>query len=122
MRSCSQASERREEAERAVGLVFNVNVESSVRWSALRPSRATAGGGNIALRINRTSMPAIRTSPRAQRSASSVYRSAGQSVVHELAARPELRLIGLHVHVGSQITRPDPIRRAVQTIADFARE
>jgi diaminopimelate decarboxylase len=43
-------------------------------------------------------------------------------LLRDVAARPALRIVGLHVHIGSQITRAEPIRQAVSAIADLARD
>ena len=39
-----------------------------------------------------------------------------------MASRPALRVVGLHVHIGSQITRPEPLERAACAVADLARQ
>jgi diaminopimelate decarboxylase len=39
-----------------------------------------------------------------------------------VAYAPRLQLVGLHVHIGSQIFELDPYHRAVATVLDFARE
>ncbi len=39
-----------------------------------------------------------------------------------IRALPELALVGLHAHIGSQITDLDPLRRAAKTLVDLARE
>ena len=41
-------------------------------------------------------------------------------MLRDMARRPVLRIAGLHVHIGSQITRTEPIVAAVQAIADLA--
>ncbi len=42
------------------------------------------------------------------------------TMVTSMAARPHLQVVGLHVHVGSQITSADPLRRGAAAIADLA--
>lgn len=39
----------------------------------------------------------------------------------DLARHPHVRLVGLHVHIGSQITTASPLARAADTVADLAR-
>jgi diaminopimelate decarboxylase len=42
------------------------------------------------------------------------------AMIRDVVDRPRLRLVGLHVHVGSQITRPEPLHRAARTLSDLA--
>jgi diaminopimelate decarboxylase len=41
-------------------------------------------------------------------------------LLHALAERPHLRLVAVHVHVGSQITSLDPLRRAASFVVGIA--
>ena len=43
-----------------------------------------------------------------------------RALVQTLPARPALKLVAVHVHVGSQITSLDPLRRAAAVAADFS--
>jgi diaminopimelate decarboxylase len=45
-----------------------------------------------------------------------------RAMIHRVMAHPELRLVGLHVHIGSQITTAEPIAAAARRIADLARD
>lgn len=42
-------------------------------------------------------------------------------LMRDVAARGSLKPVGLHVHVGSQITRPEPLAQGAKVIADLAR-
>jgi len=44
------------------------------------------------------------------------------SMARDIAARPSLQLVGLHVHIGSQVTASAPLARAAAVVADLARE
>jgi diaminopimelate decarboxylase len=43
------------------------------------------------------------------------------ALLRDIARRPWMHLVGLHTHIGSQITRPDPFARAADTLAGLAR-
>lgn len=46
-----------------------------------------------------------------------------RAMIHEVARLPGLRIVGLHVHVGSQITStPEPVARAAAIVAKLARD
>ena len=45
-----------------------------------------------------------------------------RALLQTLKARPSLTLVAIHVHVGSQITSLDPLRRAAATAADVSQE
>ena len=45
-----------------------------------------------------------------------------RAIYRERRATPGLRFVGVHVHVGSQITTVDPLRRAARTLATLALE
>jgi diaminopimelate decarboxylase len=44
------------------------------------------------------------------------------TLFREVAARPSLKAVGIHVHIGSQITALDPLERAAQAVVRLARE
>ena len=44
------------------------------------------------------------------------------TMVRDMCRRPACDVVGLHVHVGSQITRPEPLARAAETAGGLARE
>jgi diaminopimelate decarboxylase len=43
------------------------------------------------------------------------------ALFRDIAARPSLRAVGIHVHIGSQITTLDPLARAAEAVVDLAR-
>lgn len=114
------------ELECAVSLgVRAINVESA---GELARVEAIAG------RLGRVARVAIRINPDID-AASHPHISTGLKVnkfgvpadtVREMLAtlrdRPALRLVALHVHVGSQITTIDPLRRAAMLAAEIAGE
>jgi len=116
----------RAELQRAIGLgVQAINAESFGEVERIAAIARDAGRvARIALRINPDvdagSHPHISTGAAVNKFGVSV--ELARTMARDMAGRPELQLIGLHVHVGSQVTKPDPIARAVQTIADLARE
>ena len=116
----------RQELERAVTLgVRAINAESPgevERIEAIAAARQTRA--RIAVRINPDvdagSHPHISTGHHATKFGMTV--DAARVLVREAVRRPHLEVIGLHVHVGSQITKPDPIPTAVEKVAALARD
>jgi diaminopimelate decarboxylase len=114
------------ELECAVGLdVKAINVESAGELARIE---AVAG------RLGRTARIAVRVNPDID-AASHPHISTGlrlnkfgvpiddaRALVASLAARPALRLVAVHVHVGSQITSLDPLRRAAGAAAALTRQ
>jgi diaminopimelate decarboxylase len=47
---------------------------------------------------------------------------AAPALFREIAARPSLRAVGIHVHIGSQITSLDPLQRAAEAVVALARD
>ena len=43
-----------------------------------------------------------------------------RAMIQDMARRPSLQVVGLHVHIGSQVTRSEPLARAADAIADLA--
>ena len=86
---------------------------------------ATAHGtrARAALRINPDvdagSHPHISTGLRANKFGMTPAQAHGMATA--MAARDHLHVVGLHVHVGSQITSADPLRLGAAAIADLAR-
>jgi len=115
-----------EELERAVALgVKAINVESAGELARLEA---------IAIRLGRVARVAVRINPDID-AKSHPHISTGlkinkfgvplddaRTLVETLAHRPALRLVAIHVHVGSQITSIDPLRRAAAVAADVSLE
>jgi diaminopimelate decarboxylase len=116
----------RPELERAVSLgVAAINAESPGEVERIAAvAQALGRFANVAVRINPDvdagSHPHISTGHRATKFGMSIVDAA--AMMRDMARRPALRPIGLHVHVGSQITRREPIERAVAALVDLARE
>jgi diaminopimelate decarboxylase len=116
----------RSELERAVQLgVMAINAESFGEVDRIA-AIAEAGGrvARVAVRINPDvdagSHPHISTGSKATKFGVSI--DDARAMIREVAARPGLRLVGLHVHVGSQITSAEPLARGASIVAAFARE
>ncbi len=113
-----------DELELAVRLgVRTINVESA--GELLRLDRIALAHGTrarVALRINpdvdARSHPHISTGLKATKFGIAVEETSGLS--QWIADSAGLDLAGLHVHVGSQLTSLDPVRRAVRTAVDLA--
>ena len=115
-----------EELERAVALgVKAINVESAGELARLEA---------IATRLGRVVRVAVRVNPDID-AKSHPHISTGlkinkfgvplddtRALVATLPGRPALRLVAIHVHVGSQITAIDPLRRAAAVAADLSLE
>ncbi len=114
-----------DELERAVGLGLKaVNVESTGELARVEAMAARAGVvARVAIRINpdidAKSHPHISTGLRVNKFGIPV--DDVQALLPTLAGRPSIRLVALHVHVGSQITSMDPIRTAAARLAEFVR-
>ncbi len=115
----------RSELERAISLgVAAINAESPgevERISAIAQACGTVA--NVAVRVNPDvaagAHPHISTGKATTKFGMSPRDAAG--MLRDMARRPVLRIAGLHVHIGSQITQAAPIAAAVQTIVDLAR-
>lgn len=113
------------ELERAVGLgLCAINAESPGEVDRIAAvAGALSTHARVAVRINPDieagSHPHISTGSKATKFGVSLDDAA--SMIREMARRPSLRVVGLHVHVGSQITRTEPIARAGAAVADLAR-
>jgi len=114
----------RAELECAIGLgVRAINVESPGELDRIA-AIATALGkrARVAVRINPDvdagSHPHISTGSKATKFG--MGPDEATAMIREAARRTSLQVVGLHVHVGSQITAPEPIPRAVRLVADLA--
>ncbi len=114
------------ELECAVALgVKAINVESAGEMARI-DTLAAAGDtrARVAVRINpdidAQSHPHISTGLKVNKFG--VAPAAARALVASLAGRSTLSLVALHVHVGSQITTVEPLRRAAEFVAAAARE
>ncbi len=116
----------RDELERAIALgVKAINAESAGELDRIdQIARAQGTQARVALRVN----PEVdaRTHPHIttglERNKFGVAIDAAGAVAREFAARPGLEFVGLHAHIGSQITSIDPLRGAAERLAGLARE
>lgn len=113
-----------EELVRAVTLGLKaINAESPgevERIQAIAAAHDTVA--RVAVRVNPDvvagSHPHISTGHRSNKFGMSVAQA--YAMVTGMAAQPHLRVVGLHVHIGSQITDPAPLTQAAATIATMA--
>jgi diaminopimelate decarboxylase len=112
------------ELEQAVALgLRSINAESAGELDRIdRLARARDVRTRVALRINpdidARSHPHISTGLRTNKFG--VPLDEARAVALAAAARPGLALVGLHVHIGSQMVTLDPVRRAASALAALA--
>jgi len=117
---------RRDELERAVALdLLAINVESPGELDRLARIAADRGAvARVALRVNpdidAKSHPHISTGLRSNKFGVPI--DVAPALFHDVAARPSLKAVGIHVHIGSQITTLDPLERAAEAVVQLARE
>jgi diaminopimelate decarboxylase len=116
----------REELELAIGLgVKTINAESAGELARIGEiARGLGTEARVALRVNpdidALSHPHISTGLR--RNKFGVPLDDATSVLHDAARATGIRVVALHLHVGSQMMSLDPIRRAAGAAAALARE
>jgi diaminopimelate decarboxylase len=114
------------ELECAVGLnVKAINVESGGELSRVEAIAARLGRtARVAVRVNpdidAKSHPHISTGLRINKFGVPI--DDARALVASLGGRPAVRLVAVHVHVGSQITSLDPLTRAARLAATLTRE
>jgi diaminopimelate decarboxylase len=115
-----------DELERAVALgVKAINVESAGELARLEAIGTRLGRTvRVALRVNpdidARSHPHISTGLKINKFG--VPLDDARALLRTLTERPALVLVAIHVHVGSQITTIDPLRRAAALAADVSME
>ena len=126
-RSSSPASARRARSSstRSRAGIGVINAESAGeldRIAALASARGREA--RVALRVNPDidagSHPNISTGLRINKFG--VPLQDARAIYRERRGRPGLRFVGVHVHIGSQITTAEPLRRAARTLATLAPE
>jgi len=100
-----------------------INVESAGELSRIEAiARQLGVTARVAIRINpdidARSHPHISTGLRINKFG--VPSDTARELAQTMAHRPALRLVAIHVHVGSQITTVEPLRRAASFLADTA--
>lgn len=114
----------RAELTRAVALgVKAINAESPGEVERIAAIAAGLGTvARVAVRINpdvdAESHPHISTGLRSTKFGMSV--DAAREMVRDIGRHPSLRIVGLHAHIGSQITKTAPLTRAAETLAEVA--
>jgi diaminopimelate decarboxylase len=114
----------RPELERAIGLgVGAINVESP--GEMLRIERIAAAHGTVArvaVRINPDIEAGSHRHISTGHRATKFGMSAGDAVtlLREMARHPWMHVVGLHTHVGSQITRIEPFAQAADALVSLA--
>jgi diaminopimelate decarboxylase len=114
------------ELERAVGLgVRAINAESLGELTRIASIAAAQGReARVAIRINPDieagSHPHISTGSHGTKFGMSMAHA--RSMVQRIVSLPHLRLVGLHVHVGSQVVLTEPLKRSAAAVADLARD
>jgi diaminopimelate decarboxylase len=116
----------RDELEYAIGAGIGViNAESAGELDRIGALASAAGRqARVALRVNPDidagSHPNISTGLRINKFGVPLQDARG--IYRERRGRPGLRFVGVHVHIGSQITTAEPLRRAARTLATLATE
>lgn len=116
----------RPEIERAIAIgVAAINAESAGELDRIALAAVAQGReARVALRVN----PDIESGSHPNISTGLIINKFGvplqeaRSIYRERRGRPGLRFVGLHVHIGSQITTVDPLRRAAQALSALALE
>jgi diaminopimelate decarboxylase len=114
------------ELECAVNLNLKaINVESAGELARVERIAARLGRiARVAVRINpdvdAKSHPHISTGLRINKFG--IPLDEARELATSLPTRAALRLVAIHVHVGSQVTSLDPLRRAAAIAAEFSRE
>jgi diaminopimelate decarboxylase len=114
----------RTEVERAIAIgVGAINAESAGELDRIASLAAAQGRqARVALRINPDidagSHPNISTGLKINKFG--VPLQDARSIYRERCDRAGLRFVGVHVHIGSQITSIEPLRRAARALTDLA--
>ncbi len=117
---------RAEELERAVALDLGaINVESPGELDRLaRLAADRAAVARVAIRVNpdidARSHPHISTGLKSNKFGVPIAEA--PALFRDVARRPSLRAVGIHVHIGSQMTSLDPIARSAEAVVALARE
>lgn len=105
--------------------IGTINAESAGELDRIGALAVSQGReARVALRINpdidAESHPNISTGLRMNKFG--VPLQEARAIYRERKAHPGLRFVGAHLHIGSQITTVDPLRRAARTLASLALE
>ncbi|MDA1185845.1 MAG: diaminopimelate decarboxylase [Acidobacteria bacterium] len=105
--------------------IGTINAESAGELDRIAELAVAQGReARVALRVNPDidagSHPNISTGLRVNKFG--VPLQEARTIYRERKARPGLRFVGVHIHIGSQITTVEPLRRAARTLAALALE
>ncbi len=105
--------------------IGTINAESAGELDRIAELAVALGReARVALRVNPDidagSHPNISTGLRVNKFG--VALQDARAIYRERRAQPGLRFVGVHVHIGSQITTVDPLRRAARTLTALALE
>lgn len=109
--------ELREAVEYGVGRIVIDNLAEIARLAMLTPPGRRQG---VLLRVvpdvDAGAHPAVRTGGEDQKFGLSLASGDAAMAVARILGQPELRLLGLHCHIGSQITEVEPYERAARVM------
>ena len=121
---CTGVGKSRAELEQAIGLgVSAINVESPgeiERIAAIAAARDRVA--RVAVRVNPDvdagSHPHISTGHQATKFG--VVPDDALAMIRDMTGRPGIKVVGLHMHIGSQVRSVEPIVQAARTLVDLA--
>jgi diaminopimelate decarboxylase len=121
---CTGVGKSRAELEHAIGLgVSAINVESPGEIERIAAIAAGQGRvARVAVRVNPDvdagSHPHISTGHQATKFG--VVPDDALAMIRDMTGRPEIKVVGLHMHIGSQVRSVEPITQAARTLVDLA--
>ena len=113
-----------DEIRRAVGVGLHaINVESPGELDRIAAAAAILGRpARVAVRLNPNvdagTHPNITTG--LPETKFGVSFDEARAMIRRAAANPSLRVVGLHAHIGSQISKAEPLRRVAESVSAFA--
>ena len=117
---------RRDELEAAIAAgVGTINAESAGELDRLASTAARLGRvARVALRVNpdidARSHPNISTGLKSNKFGVPIEEA--RAIYAERRSIPSLKFVGVHVHIGSQITSAEPLARAARVLVSLARD
>jgi diaminopimelate decarboxylase len=103
--------------------VGRIVIDSLDEIDTLRAVALGSGRQRVLLRltpgVDADTHHAIATGGENQKFGLSIQSGAAAEAVHRLLASPSLELVGVHCHIGSQITRVGPYEQATRRVLDF---
>jgi diaminopimelate decarboxylase len=121
---CTGVGKSRAELQHAIGLgVSAINVESPGEIERIAAIAAGEGRvARVAVRVNPDvdagSHPHISTGHQATKFG--VVPDDALAMIRDMTGRPAIKVVGLHMHIGSQVRSVEPITQAARTLVDLA--